>query len=127
MARTDAAKVKEITGLTIDDSSIDPFINAANALINKVAAKCPDLSDEDLENAETWLAAHLLVLSPVGKKAAQVKSERFENWQKSFKTGDDSGSGIMSTSYGQMANTFTCGCLVELDKRRPSIDFAGGA
>ncbi len=125
MARTTDSEVRDV----LKDKSCDsltPFITAANVLVDKLAASdCgADLSDDQLTQTETWLAAHFTAVSD--PKFAK-ESEQFENYRVKFSRGN-SGSqiGVLSTQFGAMANTLSCGCLQELDKRRPFLLAAGG-
>ena len=52
--------------------------------------------------------------------------EKFENYSVKFQR-SISGVGVLGTSYGNTANSLLNGCLVELDKRKPTIAFFGGA
>ena len=76
------ADVKAITGSTLDDAVIQPFIDAAACIMERVAfcTTAKNITDECLTQACTWLAAHLLTSSAVGEDSATVKKERFENY-----------------------------------------------
>jgi hypothetical protein len=129
MARTTPEKVKEITGSSLDDAQIQPFIDAASCIIDQAEA-CAigrGISSDCLTQAETFLAAHLLSLSPLGQKTGTKKRETFENYTVEFAISAYTSEGVLSTSYGQAANALTGGCLQEVDKRQPYIGFFGGA
>lgn len=129
MARTDATKVKLITGSSLDDSVIDVFINAANCIINQIEP-CTigkGIPDECLVDAETFLAAHLLTRSSVGQSSGALKRETFEKYTAEWAQNAGTGTGVLSSGYGEDANALTGGCLQEVDKRTPVIGFFGGA
>ena len=115
--------------LIIPDTSITnltPFITAANKVVDRMAASdCgSDLSDIELVEVETWLSAHYAAVSdPI----LAVKSIKFENSANEFSRGASSSmNGVMSTQYGQMANTLSDGCLIESDMRKTSFFSIGG-
>jgi hypothetical protein len=58
--RSNAAQVREVLE-TDEDIQVEPFIKAANSIVNWLYAHCAEmasLSTDDLELIETWLAAH---------------------------------------------------------------------
>lgn len=127
MARpvTDAAVRALIPDTSIAD--LAPFIVMANQLVNRLAASAcgSELLDEELESIETMLAAHF---AAVTDPAMAATSEKFEDSATTFSRGSSkSGTGIMSTQFGQMANTLSNGCLETLTKKRASGTALGGA
>ena len=120
-------EVRAITGSTLDDTALAPFLAAAACVLERVAActarkgvtpGCVDL-------AQAWLAAHLLTLTAVGQGAGVKASEKFENYSVDYVVGSYSGSGVKATSYGNTANELTGGCLQEVDKAPAQICFFG--
>lgn len=130
MARATPEEVRDITGSTLTDSAINPFIMAASCQIEKlVASGCvDDITDECLASAETFLAAHVMVGTGAGEKGGGgIKTEeKFENYSVKFQRTME-GQGVLATSYGVTANSLVSGCLVEFDKRKTNIFFFGGA
>lgn len=122
MARATAADVTAIKDTTVSDAVIlSAYIAAATLVVDGIAAGCgSDLSDDKLKQGEIWYSAHLLSvsLSPV------IVKEKFEGWSQENQVGGTDGTGVMSTIYGQTANTLLNGCLVEEDKRTPQMAFA---
>lgn len=117
--RTTDQEVRDIIPNTVI-VSLTPFINAANTIVDRLAASAcgSDLSDAELTQVEIWLSAHYAAISD---PSLAVVSERFENATNTFSRGNTSTKGgILSTQYGQMANTLSSGCLVELDMRKAS-------
>lgn len=107
-------------------TDLDPFITAANSVVNRMAATdCgSDLSDEELIQVELYLSAHY---AAVTDPTLSIESEKFENASSKFSRGSASSmSGIMSTQFGQMANTLSDGCLIESDLKKASFFTAGG-
>lgn len=125
MARTTECEVKDLipnTSLT----DLNSFITTASLLVDRLAASdCgSDLSADELSEIEKYLAAHFASGSD---RTLNLKSEKFENASNTYNLGTaESMSGIMSSSFGQTANTISGGCLEELDKRQPTLLAAGG-
>ncbi len=121
--------VRKITGSKADDSTIQIFVDTAQCILDSISACTSDknISDECLEKALAYLAAHLLVSSGAGNSdtGKVKKKESFENYSVEYAMGSIEGQGIMSTTYGQSANAITQGCLQEVGKRNPSICFFG--
>lgn len=126
MARVNESEVRDIIPSVSDSFDLTPFITAANLTINKVAAsECgSELSDAELSEAERWLAAHYTAVSV---PSLAVQSEEFEGERNVYSRGKRGNDGVKSTQYGVMANTLTCGCLVEIDMKTPSLIASGGA
>jgi len=125
MARVTDPEVRAIIpNTTIVD--LTPYITAANTVVNRMAATdCgSDLSEDELKEVELWLSAHYASLSD---PSLTVVSQKFENAAKTFSRGNTSSKGgVLSTQYGQTANTMANGCLVETDMRKVSFFAAGG-
>lgn len=130
MARTTPEEVRAISGSTLLDAAINPFITAAACQVDKlVASGCvDDIPEECLATAETFLTAHVMVGTGAGEAGGGgIKTEeRFENYAVKFQRTME-GQGVLATSYGVMANSLLNGCLVEFDKRKTNIFFFGGA
>ena len=117
--------VRLITGTTLDDIALAPFLLSADCVIaDAVAAGCTGKTQACLDLASNFLASHFLTTSKVGEGAATLTSEKFENYSKTLKNGANDGTGIMSTSYGQTANTLMSGCLEGLDNSPAVVEFA---
>lgn len=126
MAAT-AAEVRAITGSTLDDPALAPFLAAALCILDRVAACTArkGITPSCLDMAQAWLAAHLLTLTGVGQSVGVKKMERFENYTVEYVVGSYSGSGIKATSYGNTANELAGGCLQEVDKAPAQVCFFG--
>lgn len=123
--------VRDLTGSTLTDPQIQPFVDAAACIMERAAACITrqGVTAACQDRAQAFLAAHLLTLSTVGQSGGSgvKRRETFENYTVEFVVGSYSGSGIMATPYGQAANSITGGCLQEVDKRPLQICFFGGA
>ncbi|MCK5641218.1 MAG: hypothetical protein KAJ19_10485 [Gammaproteobacteria bacterium] len=119
--RATAQNVKDIKpDTTFSDSVIlDSFIAAATLVVDRVAAACSDLSDGTLTQIEIWYSAHLISVHD-----GVLVKEKFEGAENTYQRGGTGGTGVMSTQYGQMANTLSSGCLEDEDRRTPAIAFA---
>lgn len=122
-----AADVKAITGSTLDDPAIEPFIKAAECIVERARAciNGQGVSDECIDRGTTFLAAHLLVTSPVGQKSATKKMVRFENYTTEYIVGTYDSSGLLSTPQGDAANSILGGCLVDVSKAPLRVTFFG--
>lgn len=117
MARVTATEVKVIlpADTTLTDPQIEAAIAAATCLVDQVAAGCgSDLSAECLKQVELYLSAHF---SAVTENTLSLKSEKDPCSGGSVTYGFQFGEGIKGTSFGQMANTLSGGCLAEFDKQ----------
>ena len=126
-ANTTPAAVREISGSTLDDAQLQPFCDAAMCIVDSVAActTAKGITQDCLDGAATWLAAHLLSGTSLGADSAVVNKERFENYAVERIVGGYTGSGVLGTTYGQTANALTGGCLQQVDKAPASIAFFG--
>lgn len=119
--RTDADKVKDVLLSDYGPKSdgnlpvLDPFIRAANVITSRVytcsVTNGVTLSDEELVEIETWLAAHFYVCSD---QVAQNRSEAGA----SMSFGGTLGEGLKSSKYGQTALQLDfSGCLKKVGRR----------
>lgn len=107
--RVSDSEVQAIKPVSIDTT---PFITAANAVVDSLAAGCgSDLTDAVLTQVELYLSAHF-----AGTFEPAAVSESFEGWSKTFMVGGTGLTGVMSDKYGQTANMLSGGCLQQLDK-----------
>jgi len=116
MARTTAAKVKEIISTDQADSVIEAFILGAVAIVTE-NLETSGLSEDTLAEIERWLAAHLMAVTlerqPIEMGGGPAPSIRFT---------DHYEQGLSLTSYGQMAMTLdTSGTLASLGLKSASI------
>lgn len=113
----------------LTDQQLAPFITAADCIIAGIAtcAESKGVTTDCLEQACNFLGAHLIyIANPSGSGSGAKKMERFENWSITWATSQSTGQGVLSSPYGQMANTITQGCLQEADKAPACIAFFGG-
>jgi hypothetical protein len=112
------ADVKAITGSTLADGSITPFLTAAACIIASIEDDCAaHVTDACLTQAEAFLASHLLTSSNVGSDSKQVMKESLRGkYSVEYLSSKAQGSGVLSTTFGETANMLTGGCLAELDK-----------
>lgn len=94
--RVTGAAVKQILETDLTAVELQPFIIAANALID---ARIPtaELSPATLKEIERWLAAHFACA-----KDPRAQSEKIGNEYQVSYTGT-TGAGLMATIYGQTA------------------------
>lgn len=122
-------QVKAINNSQIDGASIQPFIDAAMCIVNQVEMCMigKGLSSDCQTSVATWLTAHLMANTGIDDKSRVKKRETFENYTVEWAQSQVQGSGIMSTTYGQMANTLSGGCLEENDRPTAFLGIFGGA
>lgn len=119
-------KVRSITGSTLSDSEIQPFLDAASAILESVSGYTASLSTTVVTQAETYLTAHLLTTSPVGDASKQVRRESITSeYSVEYLTPFNLEQGILSTQYGQTANMLLGGVLAQLDKTPVSFNVIG--
>ena len=95
--RTTAAEVKEIMDdVTLTDIIVDAYIKTANLFVTNHLGDS-DLDAGTLEDIERWVAAHAIAMA----RERQAKKE--EAGSAKVEYGIVFGSGLMATSYGQMA------------------------
>lgn len=110
-------EVRDITGSTLADAAIQPFLDAAACAVGQVEDCAVGVSDTCKTMAESYLAAHLLTTSTVGQSSATVKKESLRGkYSVEYLSGNATGQGVLGTTYGQTANMLLAGCLAELDK-----------
>jgi hypothetical protein len=121
--------VRSITGSTLTDLELQPFLDGADCIMERVSTCTTNkgVSSSCLDLAASYLASHLLSLSTVGKDSRTKKRETFENYTVEYAVAQVMGNGVMSTQYGQTANSILGGCLQEVDKQQANICFFGGA
>lgn len=124
MSRTTISDVQAIlpAGSQLTCPQIQAAIDAATCVVDQVAACASQLSDACLKQVETYLAAHY---AAVTENTLSVSSETDPCCGGKATYGFKFGEGVKGTPFGQMANTLSSGCLVELDKQ-PANLFAVG-
>ncbi len=117
--------VRDITGSTLTDPQIQPFITDADCIIEE-AILCVTVTEQCQDRACVNLAAHYLIGSNVGQSARTVKRQNLEGvYDVTYATGSDTGVGVLSSSFGRKANTLMKGILTELEKAPASLVSAG--
>lgn len=110
--------VKDITGSTVEDVAIQPFLNAASCVMNRISSCTESMSSKCKDQLEAYIASHLLVTSAVGQDDMLVTKESLNGkYSVEYLSPSATGQGIMGTTYGQTANAMSGGCLAQLDKK----------
>lgn len=110
--------VRAINGSTLADPAFDVFLLGAACIMVSITG-CTSgkgIDSDCLVQAEAWLACHLFSLVPAGKKTRIQESEKFEGYSTKWAMSTMQGQGVLSSTYGQMANSLVGGCLSEVDK-----------
>lgn len=122
-------QMKAINGSVAADVVLQPFLDAAALVMaEKVVLGCLTAKGATvpmIDAATAWLACHLFAMTSTGQDTNALKRETFEGYTEEKAMSQVTGGGIMSTNYGQTANTLSGGCLVETDKRVASVCFFG--
>ena len=128
MALTTPSEVREIiSGCTLTDDQVDPFVLAAHLYLNKVYAEDTSLGDTLRREIERWFTAHMIVSIGFGGTGGQttgtiIREKIGEAEVEYANTAIKAGSGVMSTAYGRMALQLdTSGLLASAGKKPASI------
>ena len=109
-------------GEGITDAQIEAAIVTANVIIDDIANGCgSDLSEDRLEQAEIYLAAHFVA---VANPAITITEEKIESMSVKYSSGQNVGD-YLGTQYGRNANLLTKGCLVEQELRQADFNSIG--
>jgi len=117
----------QVRALIPDTTIVDlvtPFINIANRMVDKLAASScgTSLTDAELEDIELFLSAHFAAQTD---PSIAIVSQKVEGSSTVASRGNvNNQSGLMSTHFGQQANSLSGGCLLELELRKPTLVFA---
>lgn len=119
-------QVRGITGSTLEDSIIQPFIDAAGCVMAQVADCTADMTAACTDIAEAYVTAHLLTISPVGKGSGTITKETIRGkYSVEYLVSQVNKGGILSSQWGQTANTMLGGCLAQIDKTPVSFHSIG--
>ena len=119
MSRINNMDLERLLGFDEDTlTDVDDFIEAASCIVDDMVESCSKtFNDNRLTKIELWLTAHLYAIrNPI------LMKEKFENAENTYQVAT-SGEGILSTTYGQTANTLSGGCLKDVDMRETQIYF----
>jgi len=121
-----ASDVKDITGSTLDDAVIEPFISAANCILLRIDEVIVDMATGCRDHLEAYLAAHLLTISNVGGSSALVAKESLRGkYSVEYLMPKGTGTGVLGTPHGQTANAMSGGYLAGLDNTPISFNSIG--
>lgn len=117
MARVTATEVKEIMdGATVEDTTVDAFITAANLVITDVFEYDTDTSTALKTELEKWLTAHMLAMT------LEKTTQQEQVGEASVKYTGLFGRGLDSSPYGQMLKVLdVSGRLANLGKRKVTV------
>ena len=117
MGRTTATEVKQIMdNCTVSDTIVDVFIGAASRLVDAVYSTDTTMSDDQLEDIETWLTAHMIA-STLHRQTSQEEVDGASVKYTGYWSKD-----LESTSYGQMVKVIdTSGKMANAGKKLASM------
>lgn len=108
--------IMNVTDTILTDAMIDPFITAAEALVDKVFADDSDIGDTLLEEIKKWMTAHMIA-STIHRTTSEEKLG-----DASVKYTGYWGGGLKSTPYGQMVLILdTSGLMAKTGKMSATI------
>lgn len=109
---------------TLTDDQIQAAIDAAKCVVDQLeVSTCGSgLSDDCLTQVHIYLSAHF---AAVTENTLSLVSETDPCCGGKATYGFKFGEGVKGTPFGQMANTLSCGCLVEFDKQPVNIASLG--
>lgn len=121
MSRVTPAEVNAILTTTIDDTTMQIWINAASAVVTRFSP-CIGGDESLLTQVELYLSAHFVALLDPTKRGPviKVKLDVLETTYGSMAQEKDS---IESTTYGKTANILANGCLTEYKDRNATVEF----
>lgn len=117
MPRTTASEVQAIYATSV---TLDPYIALAHSVVEgRISAfnEC-GLTEEELTQLETWLAAHFAATAPTsGASGGSITSEKEGQLSRSY--GGQYGLRLESSQYGQAVQMLDrCNVLVDAGKTR---------
>lgn len=117
-ALTEPSDIKEIIDTDLDGDALNPFINAAVALMQDRDLAGQGMGTALLTEIEKWLAAHFVAIFDPRVKSESVGGE----WQASYQIGKE-GAGLKATVYGQQAIMLdTSGTLASVGQERAYLE-----
>lgn len=124
MARVTIADVRNLLpNSNLTDEQIQFAIDSATLMVDQIASGCAsNLSEDQLAKIELYLTAHLC--TPMDQSLS-LAEEKFEGSMVKYSSHRFAGTGILSTTYGTMANTLSNGCLTNLDRRKAKLYAVG--
>ena len=122
-----AQGIRDITGTTLADAALSPFITASDCIIQQVqsCALSKGITQACIDVASNWVASHLLSVSGIDDQSRVMKMEKFEGYSVSWAMSEVKGQNLMSTTFGQAANAMLGGCLDNVGRRTAAVGFAG--
>jgi len=96
MSRTTFTRVNQIMDTALEAKEVLPFIDQANRVVTTILGTSA-LTAKELEDIETWLAAHFIV---IGKERQAIEERVDDIW---LKYAQEPQEFLRSSKYGQMA------------------------
>lgn len=123
---TEPQDIRDITGSTLADTVIQPFIGAAGCIMAQISDCTSSMTDVCVDQVTAYLSAHLLTSTSIGKDSLMITKESLRGkYSVEYLAPKAQGSGVLSTTHGQTANMMTGGCLAQLDKAPVSFHSIG--
>ena len=121
MARVTPEEVKAIVNTSLDDSVVQTWINAANAIVNS-KAECIGGDEDLLKQIELMLSAHFVgMLDP--EIRGFVTKEKLDVFETTYSNPVTMKNNIDNTPYGTTANMLSGGCLATTTEKVATVEF----
>ena len=121
MSRVTPTEVKAIVSTTLDDATIQLWIDGSGAIVDRNKS-CIGSDENLLTKVELYLSAHNVDLNS-GEISAPIKRDKFDVIDTTYAVADVVQNSIESTRYGIMANQLAGGCLDDYKKDTASVEF----
>ena len=122
MSRSAPSDVKAIIDTSLDDATIQLWIDVANSIVNANVG-CINSSETILKQIETNLSAHFVSLLNPGGGGQVVTAEKAEQLSTTYASAQNVTESINTTVYGTAANALSGGCLATYDKAKATVEF----
>lgn len=121
MSRVTPAEVKAIVATTLDDATIQLWIDGSSTIVDR-NAPCIGGDEALLTKVELYLSAHNVDLNS-GTNKGQITKQKLDVLETTYAAAPVVRDSIESTRYGVMANQLAGGCLDDYLKDTASVEF----
>ncbi len=124
MSRVTPTEVKAIVTTSLDDTSIQIWIDAANSIVN-ANEDCIGGDEALLTQIELQLSAHFVYLVSTQNTATSghIIEEGPDGFKTKYSSPQQFEQSIDSSNYGQVANMLSNGCLTGINDQRACAAF----
>lgn len=121
MARVTPDQVRAVVSTSLNDTAIQTWIDAANAIVNS-KSECIHGDEALLAQVELMLSAHFVaMLDP--ELRGFVTKEKLDVFETTYSNPVSMKNNIDGTPYGTTANMLSGGCLATTTEKAATVDF----